>query len=197
MFKRLMMIGLLSTSLVAMMGAEARAGGIGGWSWSGFSALNGQIIVTGPPDAVIRLNLDLTLQLACRTNGQGNFSIGNPFAQTIQTDAFTENGVTVGPGTTVVSVEVLLDPFASPENCQNPNGWEPIPDSVGVLDGLITMEYFRCTGKDDTPCFDEAGNLTIAKKAYDVVTIFCSLTEILRNEDGTTQGGQVMTCPEV
>lgn len=197
MFKRLIAIGLLSVGLVVMVGAEARAGGIGGWSWSGFSALNGSIIVTGPPKAVVRLNLELTLELACATNGGGNFSIGNPFSQAIQIDAFTDDGVILGPGTTEVPVVVLLDNFVSPEHCQNPNGWKPLEDGIGVLDGLITMDYFRCTGKDDDPCFDDNGALTIAKKAFDSVTVFCSLTEILRNQDGTTVGGQVMDCPEV
>jgi hypothetical protein len=197
MFKRLLMSSLLSTSLVVMIGAEARAGGIGGWAWTGFSNLNGSIIVTGPPKAVIRLGLDLTLELACSTDGGGNFSIGKPFSLTLQVDAFTDEGVIIGPGTTAVPVVVPLDNLVSPENCQNPNGWKPLEDGVGVLDGLITMEYFRCTGKDDDPCFDDNGALTIAKKPFDNVTIFCSLTEIRRNSDGTTVGGQVMICPEV
>ena len=198
MLKRLLLTILLAIGLVAMIGAEAPAGGIFGWYYNCCSALTGEIEVAGREDSVVSIYAMLTMEQACETAGQGNYSIGNAFTQEIELVIPLIEGYPSDGGRAIVPVNIPLDGYSSINNCINPNGWTPIyPDGIGVTAAYLVHTYSRCTDKDETPCVDDEGNPAVAKKPYDVVTVLCTLSDLLRNDDGTVVHGQVMFCPEI
>jgi hypothetical protein len=69
---------------------------------------------------VAKVDAVMTLQQACRTHGQGNYSLGEPFLQTAQAVvnvgqvAFLDEG-----GSQWISYVIPLGDYESDDNCQN------------------------------------------------------------------------------
>jgi hypothetical protein len=193
MVKRLLLTILLGICLVAMVGTEAPAWFGSYYGYTCCSTLTGEVEVSGGKNSVVTVDFVMTLQQACETDGQGNYSLGEPFLQTSQVVTVPIGEVTfLGEGgSQKVPIELDMDQFEDPEYCINTSGWEVVHGSVGILEGYFTHTHTRCVGKGDNPC-DE-----LAKKPFDVLILDCSLSEIQRNEDGTTQSGQALSCTEI
>jgi hypothetical protein len=188
MVKRLVLTILLGICFVAIVGTEAPAFFCCGYGGAGYSTYTGNIGVVGGKNSVVTVDAVMTLQHACETQGQGNYSLGESFLQTAQAEvevakvAFLDEG-----GEQRVPYEIELDEWESDDNCQNTSGWKHIDGSIGLLSVYFIHTHTRCVGKGENPC-DE-----LAKKPFDVVIVECLDMEILRDEDGKTLPGQDLT----
>jgi len=186
MLKRILLTILLVICLVAMIGTKAQA--YGAWGSFGYSDLTVWVEVNGPQNAVLQVVANFTLQGVCRTDGQGNISEGDPFHKTTSVSQVVADGIVFEEaGWKTVEAKINMNQYESTEICQNPNGWEPVPDSIGVLDGSFTLIYWRCKDIIDGLCVGQS------KKPFDIGVMECEVDEILRDPDGTT-ADQSMEC---
>ena len=197
MQKRLMMIGLLGISLVAMLAAEANAQ-FDGWGWFGFSDIVGVIdtIHTPPPQSKpsqIQVTVDTTVQIACLNPANNGISNGKAFRTTVTgSTQLGEGDITDRKsGKARTEVKVSLDQFEVPANCTNPR-WTPIDDSAIALDFKGTVMW--CL-------LDETGALDCSRKGFlDSSPVTCTLdtTDPLnqRNPNGTAPHTAVFSCED-
>lgn len=86
-----------------------------------------------------------------------------------------------------------------PFTCVNPN-WIFLPDSEVALTFSVNLKYYLCTGDVKTdlePCFDDAMNPTVETQPALIEKTVCSITNPLRNGDGTVVKGQLYSCMDV
>jgi hypothetical protein len=205
MLKRLMMIGLLGISVVAILAAEASAQ-ISGWGWTGFSSINGLIdtIHTPPPQthpSQLLASVTGHFQIACVNPATNGIFNGKSFTTTASgsvlikpADITDSQG---GKATTPLTID--LTPLEIPANCTNPN-WQPKSDSAMAFDfsgfvcwcltDPVTLAPECSPAPDCTP--------TTKKGLIDKKFVSCTLdtTDPLnqRNADGTAPGGAKFDC---
>jgi len=86
-----------------------------------------------------------------------------------------------------------------PFPCVNSN-WIFVEHSEVALLFSVTLKYYACTGDsrtDPEPCFDDNMNPTIEASPALVEKSVCSISNPLRNADGTVVTGQVYSCMDV
>lgn len=204
MFKKLIVIGVFVISVVAMSGTHANAQFFDGWGWFGFSSLTGEIDLRGvpKPDAkptVVVVDASLNqIEILCKNpNGfsvaPGSASLRFVLRHPIASQEVAKNGQAT------VTVVFDLGDAESDVNCNNL--WTVVQNSAAVTDMSVVLQVYRCTGDvktDPEPCVANDGiTLTIEPTPRDTVSLHCTLDPVLRNDDGTTQHPQYMTCEEV
>jgi hypothetical protein len=211
-FKRLMLIGALVTSVVMILWTEANAQ-IDGWGVSGYSQLTVEIDlkrVKNPKKDPSILVVSGTLHAAecfCRNPQDKSVTPGEPATEHILgVEVVSERNITK-PGAATVTLLFNLDELE--EGACNTN-WNVVHGSCAADDVTLLMEWFRCTGNPDPtidpqPCFLDnnpdnlvRANLTVDFTApIDQVRTRCTLDPLLRDADGIPLHNQVFDCPEI
>jgi hypothetical protein len=193
MFKRLVLIGALVISAVAMSSTHANAQFFDGWGWFGFSDIRGEIKTSKTPNpqgrpSQITVTVNATIQIACinpATNGVFNgVAFHRPLTSSIPLSAADVDE----KGDTTTIVFVPLSQFEVSANCPNKK-WTPITNSAMALDFSGTVLW----------CLIENGGPNCTRKGLlDSSTVTCSLdmTNPLnqRNSDGTAPHTAVFIC---
>jgi hypothetical protein len=202
MFKKLIVIGVLVISAVAMSSTHANAQFFDGWGWFGFSILTGQIDLRGvpKPDAkptIVVVDARLNqIEILCR-GPQGQLVSGAASLRLVLSHPIASQEVAKN-GQAMVTVTFDLGDAESSINCNN--NWTVVSNSAAVTDMSVDLQVFRCTGDvktDPEPCVANDGvTLTIEPTPRDSVSLHCTLDPVLRNPDGSAQHNQVLTCVE-
>ncbi len=198
-----MLIGLLVLSAVVMLGTEASAQSFDGWGWFGFSEVTGVVDLRGVPNpdnhpTIVQVTVSLKgIQVICvNPNDKATpASPGNAGDRTVTlTDPITLANFTGDPGQARVTFHVDLSFAEVNTNCVNPN-WTVIQGSAAVSVISVTMNSYRCTGKDADPCFD---GTTLTATLRDTVSLACTLDPVVRDPVTLVPlHDQVFTCVEV
>jgi hypothetical protein len=202
MFKRLILIGVLVISAVAMSSTHANAQFFDGWGWFGFSSIRGDIDTSKTPNpqgkpSQITATVDATIQIACINPANNGVFNGISFHRPLTASVPVGPGIISDKGDTTTSVFLLLDQFEKdPKNCPNKN-WTPITGSAMALNFSGSVLW----------CLTENGGPNCTRKGLlDSSTVTCTLDltdpENQRNPDGTAphkdpvtgSRGAVFTC---
>jgi hypothetical protein len=193
MFKKLVLIGALIISIVAMLGTEANAQ-IGGWAWFGFSSIRGEITTEHTPNpqgqpSTIQVTVTATIQIACinpATNGVFN---GVAFHRPLTGLVPIGEGTITENGETTTEVLLSLDDFEVSANCPN-RKWTPIVGSAMALEFSGTALWCLVDTKTgQTNCSSKKGLLDSSP-----VTCTLNTTDFPRNSDGTAPHDAVFDC---
>jgi hypothetical protein len=185
MSKRLMMIGLLGISLVAVLAAEANAQ-IAGWGYFGYSAVRGEIntIHTPPPQTKptqLIATITCLCQIACKNPATNGVFPGKAFTKTASgSNPIGQEDITDTQGNEAkTEVTISLDQFEVNTNCTNPK-WAPVPDSAMALAFSVTVTWVR----------------TDTQQVLDEKTGTCTQNTTLypRNPDGTAPDDVEFDC---
>jgi hypothetical protein len=215
MFKRLMLIGALVISVVAMSGTHANAQFFDGWGWFGFSSVKGLIDLSkvknpiAQPSIVIATGTSNTAQIACVNPATNGISAGNAFTSELDDfDSVNPQKVTA-KGDTTVTILFALDGLEINTNCQNRN-WHPIEHSAMLLAFSAHLDWFKCTGEeldgipDTDACTEFSGDQLVftidqtAKGLIQSADVSCFLDtsnpQNQRTATGTAPPQAVFTC---
>jgi hypothetical protein len=201
MYKRLVLIGGLVITIVALFGTNAIAQSFDGWGWFGFSAIEGEIHTSKTPNpqgqpSQITATVNATIQIACinpATNGVFN---GVAFHRALSTSIplGAEDVTSKGDATTVILLP--LDQFEVPENCPNKK-WTPITaENSGTGHGSAMALNFSGSV---LWCLVENGGPNCTRRGLlDSSPVTCSLDmanpDNQRNANGTAPENAVFTC---
>ena len=137
-----------------------------------------------------------TVQYLCLNPSNFNVAPGSAGQRSISQTATLTAANLEGKGKArVLDATEIPGPFT----CVNPN-WTFLPDSEVAVTFSINLKYYLCTGDvktDSEPCFDDAMKPTIEASPALVEKSVCSISNPLRNSDGTVVKGQVYTCMNV
>jgi hypothetical protein len=203
MFKSLMVIGGLVTSVLAMSSSNANAQFFNGGGWFGFSTLTGLIDLRGVPNpdskpTVVVVDASLNqIEILCKNPNGFSVAPGSASQRFVLSHPIESQEVAKN-GQAQVTIEFDLGDSESSINCNNK--WTVIQNSAAVTDMSVVLQVFRCTGNvktDPEPCVANDGiTLTIEATPRDTFAQHCTLDPVLRNGDGTTKSGQFLTCVE-
>jgi hypothetical protein len=196
--KRLIMIGLLGISVVALFAAKASAQ-IGGWGWFGFSSIHGDIdtIHTPPPQthpSQLQATVTGHFQIACFNPANNGISNGKAFTTTASgfTPIGQANITDRKGGKAKTTLKLLLDQLEIPANCTNPH-WIPIPDSAIAFDFSGTVLW--CLTDTTTGLPDCSSKKGLLDSQFVSCTLDTTLSQNQRDPDtGTAPPGAVFSC---
>jgi hypothetical protein len=190
MYKRVLM-GLLVVSVVAMWGSAAQA----------FNRINGVLIkhsdltvevdLQGVPaaDTLVRIVLDLTVEIVCRNPQNMVVDPGTPEFQDVtlmNTARVTSADFTNGKFLLVVVFDL------SATECHQ-NNFIKVPGSELARSVSATTAWLQCNGKepgtdgitDGDACFEFGGTVeTTRSRPIEVLQTECT-SDVIRNDDGT------------
>ncbi len=165
MFKRLILIGALVISMVAMLGTHANAQSFDGWGWFGFSEIEGQIRTIKTPNpqgqpSQITVTVTATIQIACINPANNGLFNGVAFHRPLTDSIPLGSGDITNNGETTTTVLLPLNQFEVSTNCPN-RRWIPIVDSAMALDFSGTVLW--CLVENAGPC-TEKGTLGLESR---------------------------------
>jgi hypothetical protein len=199
MLKRLVLIGALVISMVALFGSNANAQFFDGWGWFGFSSLEGEITLHGIPNptstpTVVIVTATLgSVEIICLNPNDKNrpATPGNAGTRqvTIVDPLDGNNSIDKKKGTGTSKPTIDLSFAEDRVNCVNPN-WDFVTDSAAVTQFLATMQSFRCIAEsktDPNPCIAADGTLTIEATPRDSVSLSCTINGPVVRDPNTFQ----------
>jgi hypothetical protein len=215
MLKKLILIGGLLVSMVAMSGTHAHAQFFDSWGWFGFSALRGEIDLSKVPNPsskpriVFVQGILSSIEVICFNPANHNVAPGNAGTRTAtgQTAISGDNITDRKRGLAHVTVFLGATELAAAEataSCVTPQ-WTVVPGSAAPKQASLEMKLFACvpeSHQDPEPCFNDVngdGNSITIDLAVnpDNVKLLCNLASVARDQSGIPLHGQTMTCVEV
>lgn len=206
MSQRVMMLGLLIISAVAMFATDAKAQFFDGWAFFGFSEITGIIELKEVPNpatkpSVVTIEGSLNfIEVICRSPG-GDASRQNAGSQLVKVaDAIGEEEITEG-GHATLEIKFGSSALAAAERkatCENPQ-WTVVPGSAAPKQMSLTLRSFRCrpeSEEDPEPCFrPNPKHLTVGDN-IDTLNLLCTLEGIRRDSDFQPLHDHEFTCVE-
>jgi hypothetical protein len=170
MFKRLVLIGALVISAVAMSSTHANAQFFDGWGWFGFSDIRGEIKTSKTPNpqgrpSQITVTVNATIQIACINPGNNGVFNGVAFHRPLTSSIPVDPADVDDKGDATTVVFVPLSQFEVSANCPNKK-WTPVTNSAMALDFSGTVLW----------CLVENGGPNCTRKGLlDESPVTCSL----------------------
>jgi hypothetical protein len=203
MFKRLVLVGGLVVSVIALLCIDVGAQSFNGGGWFGFSTLTGLIDLRGVPNpdskpTIIVVDASLNqIEVLCR-GPQGQLVAGAATLRFVLSHPVAAREVAKN-GQATVEITFELGDAESNINCNN--NWTVVQNSAAVTDMSVVLQVFRCTGNtktDPAPCVaDDGTTLTIEATPRDTFAQHCTLNPVLRDNNGAALHNQVLSCEEV
>jgi hypothetical protein len=211
MSQRVMMIGLLIISAVAMFATDANAQSFDGWGFFGFSEITGIIELSEVPNpektpTVVTIEGSLNfIEVICRSPG-GDVSPQNAGSQLVKAANAIDNDEITEGGHATVEIKFGAAELAAAERkakCENPT-WRVVPGSAAPTQMTLTLRSFLCRPEseaDPEPCFRRNTDTLTVGDRVDTVNLHCTLPgeeeqKIRRDADFRPLHDHVFTCPE-
>jgi hypothetical protein len=205
MVRKVMMIGLLVMSAIALQVKDAHAQ-FDGWGWFGFSEVRGRIDTINTPNpqgqpSQVVVTVSAGVQIACSNPANNGIFPGKTFRMKL-VGAANVTKTEGGKATTEVVLE--LDPGLVSQNCTHPN-FRPILESAMALDFTGSVVWCLTDKSGALDCSNIGKSklsrlLTKGKRAWllDQDSVTCVLDQTnpanLRNQDGTAPKNAVFSC---
>jgi hypothetical protein len=208
MSRRVMMIGLLAISAVALFATHANAQSIAGWGFRCCSEITGIIELEDVPDpdrksTVVTIDGSLNfIEVICRSPDGKHVSRQHAGSRVVKVADAIDNDEITKKGRATVEIKFGSPELAAAERkttCEHPK-WRVVPGSAAPRRMALTLQEFRCQPKseeDPQPCFRHDTATLIVGKKIDTVHLDCALKKIRRDGDFIPLHDQEFTCDEL